>query len=364
MTPGNEVPLPHPQAPRHPAAPIGIVINPVSGRDTRRLFARAMSSSNESKRNQIERLLVGAAASGARRAVLVGDPFRIANSAVEALGVDLEIDLRDIGASCKPGDTERAALLMRDQGCAAIAVLGGDGTSRTVAKAWADAPMLPLSTGTNNVFPIMTESTVAGAALGLIAGGHVSIDEGARPCKVVRVEIEGEPDDLALIDAILMENDSTGNLLPFDPHHMRSLVVTRARPDAVGMSPVAGLLMPLDADEDSGGLVECIDPHDHASGQPLLAPSSPGLNRPGNARSVRRPRRGERVEVVGPGLLAFDGDRERDLAPGQRAWLRVERDGPRVIDIARCLQLAAQRGSYLGRAEWRDSKVDSGFECC
>ncbi len=68
--------------------PLGIIINPVSGRDARRLFARASPSSHESKRNQVERIIVGAAASGVERVLLVHDAFRIADSAVEALGVD------------------------------------------------------------------------------------------------------------------------------------------------------------------------------------------------------------------------------------------------------------------------------------
>ena len=49
----------------HPEVrPLGIVINPSSGRDARRLFARADSSTLQSKRNQVERIIVGAAASG------------------------------------------------------------------------------------------------------------------------------------------------------------------------------------------------------------------------------------------------------------------------------------------------------------
>lgn len=348
--------------------PLGVVINPASGRDARRLFARAMSSSPESKRNQVERILVGAAAAGVQKVVLVRDPFRIGDAAVEALGVDLEVDLRDIGASCHPRDTVKAVELMRDAGCGALAVLGGDGTSRIVASTWPDAAILPLSTGTNNVFPMMIEATVAGAAAGLVAAGVVSLEEATTRTKVARVEIDGEKSDLALIDAAHMVGDSTGNLLPFEPALMRTLVLARAEPAAVGLSSIGGLLEPCGIDDDFGVVVHIAPPgHGHA----LLAPISPGLYRPVSVAEVRRIALGERIEIVGPGLLAFDGDRERALRDGQRAAIRIERDGPRVIDPSRTLRAAAMAGAYRGRPHWHDHRDDApahhehtGKDCC
>ncbi len=350
------------------ARALGIVINPSSGRDARRLFARAMSSSPESKRNQVERILVGAAAAGVRRVVLVRDPFRIGDAAVEALGVDLEIDLRDIGASCHPRDTVTAVELMREAGCGALAVLGGDGTSRIVAATWPDAPILPLSTGTNNVFPMMLEATVAGAAAGLVASGVVSLDVATSRTKVARIEIDGERPDLALIDAAHMVGDSTGNLLPFDPALMHTLVLARAEPAAVGLSSIGGLLEPCGVDDDFGVVVRTAR---NGGGRSLLAPISPGLYRSVAVAEVRRIALGERIEISGPGLLAFDGDRERALRDGQRATIRIERDGPRVIDPARTLRAAALSGAYSGRGHWHDHRDDhpgqhehTGPDCC
>jgi hypothetical protein len=61
-------------------------------------------------------------------------------------------------------------------------------------------------------------------------------------------------------------------------------------------------------------------------------------------RSARRVALGDSVEVAGAGVLAFDGERERVLSPGQRAILRVSRDGPWVIDVPRVLARAAREG--------------------
>ena len=347
----------------NPAKPaLGIIINPVSGRDARRLFARASPSTHESKRNQVERLIVGAVAGGVERVVLVHDAFRIADAAVQALGVEVQVDLHDLGVRGSAADTVDAVNLMRDAGCGALAVLGGDGTSRIVARTWPEAAILPVSTGTNNVFPEMIEATVAGAAAGLVASGAAPVERVGRRAKVVRVEIEGAESDLALIDAVQMVDDSTGNLLPFDPAHMRSLVLSRALPEAVGMSPVGGLLEPCSADDEFGVLVECAAPG--TGSRRLLAPISPGLYRQVEIAGHRRLELGERVHLEGPGLVACDGDRERALAPGQQVSFRVERDGPFVIDAGRALREAAAAGVYLDREHWHDHRDGVGFDCC
>jgi hypothetical protein len=340
-------------SPRAEKPTVGILANPLSGRDVRRVAARADTSTPQSKRNQVARIAIGAVAAGARRVLVMREPFRVSTSAIENLVLDAELESIDVGAKLDAGDTARAAEAMRKAGCGALVVLGGDGTNRAVARIWADAPLVPLSTGTNNVFPRLVEPTTAGAAAGLVASGAVELSEVSRRAKCVRVEIDGEPDDFALVDAAFLVDDHVGNLLPFEPAKLRALVLARAEPTALGMSPIGGLLEPVGGDEDAGLLVRCAAPG--APGRRLLAPVSAGLYRPVNVASHRRIALGEPVELFGPGVLAFDGDRERKLAPGQRARVRVLRDGPFVIDVGRALHLAAERGTFLDRAAWHDA---------
>jgi hypothetical protein len=58
---------------------------------------------------------------------------------------------------------------------------------------------------------------------------------------------------------------------------------------------------------------------------------------------------GERIEVQGPALLALDGEREILIGAGRCAELRVERAGPPVVDIPRCLAAAREAG-FLRRS--------------
>jgi hypothetical protein len=334
---------------------IGVVSNPMSGKDVRRLAARASTTTREIKRDQITRAVIGAAAAGAERVLVFEDPYLISHSAVERLGVGIEVEVLKADVRGSDRDTVEATQRLREAGCAALLVLGGDGTNRIVAQTWPDAVLMPLSTGTNNVFPSPAEATTAGAALGLVAAGRLDLEEAARRSKVVHVQIEGEEPDLALIDAVLLVDDFAGNKLHLDPTHMRHIVLSRAEPTAVGASSIGGLTRPVSSAEDFGVEVELSGPS--GGGRPLLAPVSAGLYAQAFVANTRRLELGERVEVAGAGILAFDGDRARKLAPGQNVLAHVARDGPWVIDVDVALRKAADRELFFDRSDWRDSLI-------
>jgi hypothetical protein len=343
-------------------ATVGILANPMSGRDVRRLAARASTTTPEIKRDQVARAAIGAVAGGAARLLVVKEPFRISVAAVENLEIHARIEVLDVGSELRAIDSFRAIVAMRARGAGALVVLGGDGTQRAVARAGPGAPLVPLSTGTNNVFPVQVEATAAGAAAGLVASGRIDAAAVTATAKCIRVEIEGEADDLALVDAALLVDDAVGNLMPFEPARLRRLVLARAEPTAVGMSPIGGLLDPCGARDDFGVDVTCAAPGSGA--RELLAPVSPGLFRSVHVAGVRRLALGEAVEVKGPGVLAFDGDRERQLAAGQRARLTVLRAGPRVIDVAAALAEAARAGVFVGAGHWHDGLDHAAAGIC
>ena len=58
------------------AAPVGLIANPASGKDIRRLVAHASVFDNEEKRNIVRRVILGAAAAGADRFLLRGQLLR------------------------------------------------------------------------------------------------------------------------------------------------------------------------------------------------------------------------------------------------------------------------------------------------
>ena len=344
---------------------VGIIVNPMSGLDIRRLAARARRESPQDKQNQVARAVIGSAAAGATRFLLVHDLFRISHSAVENINTGASFDFLDIGTlTTKPSDTIRAVDAMQKAGAGALLVLGGDGTNRIVAQAWPNAPIVPMSTGTNNVFPVMQEATVSGASAALIASGAVPLTDGARRAKLVHAEYDDGNRDLAVIDAAALANDSLGNLLPFEPNNLRHLVLARAEPAAVGMSSIGGLLQPSAFNDDFGTVVACSPAGDEGSTS-LLVPVSPGLFRRAHISEARKLAFGESVVIEGPCLLAYDGDRARVLEPGEQARLWVERSGPWVIDAQRTLRCAAEKGVFVDRHFHDGFDQDrGGAGCC
>ena len=331
---------------------IGIIANPMSGRDCRRLLARADSVSHDSKRNQISRIVVGAVAAGCERILVPWDPRRLVGAAVENMNLPVEFEHFRTPLHHSAEDTMQNVQQMRELGCDVVVVLGGDGTNRVLTKAWPDAVIVPISTGTNNVFPISIEPTIAGMAAGLVASGKVSRDEAAQRAKIIDVSMGGKSVDLALIDALFLQGDHLGNLGPFDPELMKAMLLTRAEPDAVGMSPLGGLLCPASFADDFGVRVDFCD---HSEGGQLLrAPVSPGLFRSAHISNVEKVPLENSVSFEGPGILAFDGDREIKLSEGEQASLTITRGGPWVIDPRVTMRLAAERKLLLDLPHWGD----------
>lgn len=291
----------------------------------------------------MRRAIVGALASGVRDFRYMPDTHGITAAAAEEFGAEATFVAVEATHTASTLDTIRAAESLRAEACGAVITLGGDGTNRAFALGWPDAPIVPVSTGTNNVFPTMVEATVAGSAAGLVASGQVPLERVARQVKAVHVEIEGERDDIALVDAVLAADRFVGSRAIWGGERLREAVVTRAEPSAVGITSIGGLLAPLTPNEDEA-LHMRLGPGE--GGVSLLAPIAPGLYEPIAVRSHTRLPLGEPVTVTGPGVLAFDGERERVLKPGQAATLRVARDGPWVIDVHATLEYAACVGLY------------------
>ncbi len=317
--------------------PLGIVANPASGKDVRRLVARASVFDNQEKRAIVVRALTGAAAAGVRDVVYFNDKHGITATAIKDLEETNAIGIRSrplqVEATGTALDTIAAARAMHEADCGAVIVLGGDGTSRAFTMGWRTPYLMPLSTGTNNVFPEMLEATVAGSAAGLIATRALGRRALPKPAKVIDVEIEGERDDLALIDAAFTSDRFVGTRALLNPERLRELLLTRADPAAVGMTSIGGLLRSIDADQDEGLSVSLSTTAKRTTTK-LTAPMAPGFFQVVHVSATRRIKLNGQVTWQGPGVIALDGERERFIKPGQKARLTLRRDGPRVINAA------------------------------
>ena len=323
---------------------VGLVANPASGKDIRRLAGKASVFDNREKLAIVRRAVIGAIAAGARRFVYMSDSHGIVKQAIAETTIPRGVRFEALPSSgtASAMDTIVAAEQMAQKDCAVVLVLGGDGTNRAFVRGWRDATLVSLSTGTNNVFPVMAEATVAGMALGLIAADKVASRLVATQAKVIDVVIEAEEQDIALIDAVITRDAFIGAKALLGPSQLKEALLCRAEPAAVGITSLGGLVRPV-SDKDDFGLHLTFT----KGGRQLLAPIGPGMFAKVEIGKTRLVKFDQAVKAQGPSVIALDGERERVISPGQRIEMRISRRGPWVVDLAATLQRAAKQKIFL-----------------
>jgi hypothetical protein len=327
----------------------GIIANPASGKDIRRLVAHGSSFDNNEKINIVRRALIGLDTAGVDRVVYLPDPYAIVERAAHTIQLRLELAPLVMPVLGTASDSTEAAQRMAELGAGVIITLGGDGTNRVVAKGCGEVPLVPISTGTNNVFPDMVEGTLAGIAAGLVATGvGANRPEGPR---VVRrapkldVFVDGAWRDLALIDVVTSHQTWIGSRALWEPAHLRDIVLSRLLPAAIGLASLGGLLFPDACGGCSGAHITV-----GAAGRDpaVLAPLAPGLLRRVPIAQAGVIEHGATVSVsTGPCLVALDGEREFEvLDPDARIEVRLNPRGPRVVDIGAAIQVAAGQRAF------------------
>lgn len=323
------------------AAIVGVIANPRSGKDIRRLVAHAPAPSDTSRIADVRGLIVGAVEGGADKVLVALDNHGLVQRAIE--GLDVVVEVVDIDADGTGDDTARAAAAMKDQGAGVLAVYGGDGTHRQVARGWRDAPIVAVAGGTNNAFPQLIEPTVAGAAAGLVVSSGVPLEELiAYQSLVIDVEIEGELADLALIDVAVLRGATGGSPSLWSLDGIEQVFIAVAEPWSIGLSALAGLIAPTSRTDDRGVLLD-LDPD---ATQRVRAPIAPGRYVEAGLRSVSVVEAEQSVAVRGPAVFAVDGERAGALGVNEWGSLTIRRNGPHVIDIRRTISLAVRRGHF------------------
>lgn len=322
---------------------VGIIANPASGKDIRRLVAHGSVFNNHEKVNIVRRVLLGLDATGVDAVITMPDAFDICRKARDTLTLHATVEELAMPVLSTQEDTVRAAAQMRELGVDCLISLGGDGTNRALAKTCGSTPILPLSTGTNNVFPLMLEGTLAGLAAGIVAQGLVAAVDSIVQRPRLDLMIHEEVVDLALIDAVVCDDSYIAARAVWDIAKVRCVVVSQRLPAQIGFMALAGNL-PLAEELQQGGLLIEIHPKAPA----VLAPIAPGLIVPVGVKRYAPLALGEQIEIgTGPCIIALDGEREVTVQPHERIAVRLHPEGPRVINPQRVLADAAQQGFFL-----------------
>ncbi|MBW3634309.1 MAG: NAD(+)/NADH kinase [Chloroflexi bacterium] len=345
---------------------VGIIANPASGKDIRRLVAHGSAFDNNEKINIVRRVLLGLDAVGVSEVAYLPDAYGIVERAAATANLQPRLVLTPLPMPVLgyASDSTEAAQRLRDLGAGAIVTLGGDGTNRVVAKGCGDVPLVPVSTGTNNVFPRMVEGTLAGLAAGLVATGVARNRPGQR--RVIRraarldVHIDGSPDDIALIDVVSSRQAWIGARALWEPSHLREIVLSRISASAIGIASIGGALFPQSCDRCFGAWIAVGD--DATGSSSVMVPIAPGLLRDVPIADAKLLGHGETVLLgMGRCTLAFDGEREIEIRDSDtRVAVRLDPRGPRVVDVDSALVAGAAAGVFVTSSRSGEGGGDKG----
>ncbi|WP_084075864.1 NAD(+)/NADH kinase [Desulfacinum infernum] len=324
-------------------AAVGIVANPVSGKDIRRLVAHGSVFDNQEKVRIVRRILKGLEATGTEQVFYMPDSYAIVGRALRGCAVSMDVTPVPMTLTDSQDDSTTAAAWMEANGVGCIVVLGGDGTCRAVVKGTRRIPLLPISTGTNNVFPSFMEATIAGLTAGLAARrSHQAEDLGYRSC-CLEILSGDTVLDVALVDVAVHEGSFIGARAVWDVDKLSQIFLSRCRPESIGLSAVGGQLLTIEP-QDPVGLHILLG----NGSKRVSAAIAPGLFRQVPIASYETMSPLKAYPVLSDRcVLALDGEREVEVTPSRPVRVRLSIQGPVVVDAAKVMRRAQKDGVFV-----------------
>lgn len=330
---------------------VGIIANPVSARDIRRVVANASSMQVADRANIVLRALAALSSTGIENVVMMPEIGGIRGHVVRGIQRSRAVGetrfpsltYLDMKVRSTVEDTRRAARAMTEMGVAAIIVLGGDGTHRAVVAQCGDVPISGISTGTNNAFPEHREPTITGLATGLAVQGRIPASIAFARHKRIEVRVDGGAPEIALVDVAIVTDRYVGARALWRTDTFRELFVTFADPEVIGMAAIAGLIEPVARDE-PGGMTVRLCQADLAP-VTVRAPIGPGLVEAIGIESWgRMPAGTSYTPCINAGAIALDGERELFFDAHQNVVVTLVDNAFRTVDVAAVMRFASTRG--------------------
>jgi predicted polyphosphate/ATP-dependent NAD kinase len=256
-------------------------------------------------------------------------------------GPGLTIEPVNIILTGTQNDSRLAAEAIAKEDAKCILILGGDGTCRQVAKGSGPVPLLPISTGTNNVFPRLVEATTAGLAAAAVAM-DLAGPKAVYRAKRLLINKNDRIVDEALVDAVVIRGNFTGSRAVWQVNDLVEAVFTRGEPGDMGLASIIGKTNPV-SPRDSFGAFAVFD----SERRDLMAPVAPGAIKVVGLADWGRLSVGEKRKIsLSPAVIALDGEREVEVNENDKVTITLSSDGPRVVDLEAALAGSVALGFY------------------
>jgi predicted polyphosphate/ATP-dependent NAD kinase len=272
------------------------------------------------------------------------DSFGIGRRAMEDIDVSVKARLLDMQLQGTAEDSQQAAEIMAGLNVACIITLGGGGTNRVVAKASGDTALLPISTGTNNVFPYMIEGTLAGMAAGILATKDYPRKQTVRQMPRLEVYRNDALLDIALIDIVVTDDANVGAKAVWEVDSLKEIFLSRTSPSNIGFSCPGAILGVTQSDGIKGTHIRI-----GAGGKEVLAPIAPGVIKQVPIASCRQFHSQDAIPIINDSgnMIALDGEREINVYQREKLTIRLNLQGPWVIDVDSVLSVAATNEDWI-----------------
>lgn len=325
---------------------VGIVCNPQSGKDIRRLLSQSTTYDDVDKLNILTRMVSVILSAGDSKVIIMPDRYKfgLRLKSFFSPADNKRIEVLNMRAVYSEKDTESFAKCMNEQKADVLIVMGGDGTCRAAAKGIGDLPLIAVSTGTNNVYPSTIEGTVAGMAAAAIAAGYAVPGDCTRRSKLLEITQNGLFRDVALVEAVFTTEQFRGAKAVWDLPSIRRIFAARCHPASIGYSALMGASC-IAYEEDDFGYIA-----DFSTG---LKPNKKVLVAAGTVETIyiSKPEKLYLNTAVSAlmehsGTLALDGEREVYFHKGDEIVISLNRSGPRQVHVDKVMEQALDKGFF------------------
>ena len=322
---------------------VGMIINPESGKDIRRIVSDAFTVNNFEKLNIARRIINSALSISKTEFIFMPDSFGFGKYMQKEFPKYVRI-LEFIPQGEE--DTVKATEMMRAVDVCCIVVLGGDGTNRLVAKSAEDTPIIPISTGTNNAFPRIYDGTIIGSAIGAISQENEILHLSLNREKRIEILKNGKLFDIALVDVGVIKNDFVGSKAVLEAENIKELFVSFGESTNIGLSSVFGFFLPIERNKDYGGKCKFGE-----NGVTLKAPLMPGKLASVEIEEIKKIALNTEMPIDFKNvILSLDG--ERNIYTGNDEFsVRITRKGPITIDVEKLLKSAVERKLFTDKTK-------------
>jgi len=267
----------------------------------------------------------------------------VAHALWDSPRLDLYVEFVDIEPEGSFMDTVKSVELMVKKGAEVIVLLGGDGTVRVASRTSGDTPLLPVSTGTNNVIPYLVDGTIAGVAAAAVAKGWISKFEASYRIKRINVYVNGEYIDHGLVEVAGTRYPFVASKAILDPRMVNEIVAVTAPPTSIGLASIAAMIKPVNPLGDTALYVKL------GKGFRVKAILSPGVVGYVDVREFHEIPIGSMVRLENPLTVELDGERVLQVSGGDEVMVEPSNEGPYIVNIDKVMHILSLKGYFVDK---------------